>query len=161
MGFMDIIDAMVAFVWGPPLIILLLGTGALITIGSGFFQFAHFGWIMKSTFGSITKKNENGEGTISAWEAASIAVGGAVGAGNISGVATALAAGGPGSVFWIWIIALVGMMTKCAEVSLALHYRTPDITGERYVGGPTYYMQYGLGEEKHWSAANTRCRATA
>ncbi len=150
MGFMDIIDAMVAFVWGTPLIVLLLGTGALITIGSGFFQFAHFGWIMKSTFGSITKKNENGEGTISAFEAASIAVGGAVGAGNISGVATALAAGGPGSVFWIWLIALVGMMTKCAEVSLALHYRTPDITGDRYVGGPTYYMQYGLGEERHW-----------
>ena len=153
MGFMDIIDTLNGFVWGKPLIVLLLGTGALITIGSGFFQFAHFGWIMKSTFGSITKKNENGEGTISAWEAASIAVGGAVGAGNICGVATALAAGGPGSVFWIWLIALVGMMTKCAEVSLALHYRTPDITGERYVGGPTYYMQYGLGEEKHWGGA--------
>ena len=153
MGFMDIIDTLNGFVWGMPLIVLLLGTGALITIGSGFFQFAHFGWIMKSTFGSITKKNENGEGTISAWEAASIAVGGAVGAGNISGVATALAAGGPGSVFWIWLIALVGMMTKCAEVSLALHYRTPDITGERYVGGPTYYMQFGLGEEKHWGGA--------
>ena len=153
MGFMDIIDAMVAFVWGMPLIILCLGTGALLTIGSGFFQFSHFGWIMKATFGSITKKNEGGEGSISAWEAASIAVGGAVGAGNISGVATALAAGGPGSIFWIWLIALVGMMTKCTEVSLALHYRTPDITGDRYVGGPTYYMQYGLGEEKHWGGA--------
>ncbi|MBR3643425.1 MAG: sodium:alanine symporter family protein [Parasporobacterium sp.] len=58
MGFMDIIDTLNGFVWGMPLIILLLGTGALITIGSGFFQFAHFGWIMKSTFGSITKKNE-------------------------------------------------------------------------------------------------------
>ena len=153
MGFMDIIDTLNGFVWGTPLIVLLLGTGAVITIGSGFFQFAHFGWIMKNTFGSITKKNGEGEGTISAFEAASIAVGGAVGAGNIGGVATAIAAGGPGSVFWIWLIALVGMMTKCAEVSLALHYRTPDITGERYVGGPTYYMQFGLGEEKHWGGA--------
>ncbi|MBR3035150.1 MAG: sodium:alanine symporter family protein, partial [Firmicutes bacterium] len=77
---MDIIDTLNGFVWGTPLIVLLLGTGALITIGSGFFQFAHFGWIMKNTFGSITKKNSEGEGTISAFEAASIAVGGAVGA---------------------------------------------------------------------------------
>ena len=94
MGFMDIIDTLNGFVWGTPLIVLLLGTGAIITIGSGFFQFAHFGWIMKNTFGSMTKKNSEGEGTISAFEAASIAVGGAVGAGNIGGVATAIAAGG-------------------------------------------------------------------
>lgn len=153
MGFIDLVDTLNGFVWGTPLIVLLLGGGALLTIGSGFFQFAHFGWIMKSTFGSITKKNEGGTGTISAWEAATIAVGGAVGSGNISGVATAIAVGGPGSVFWIWLIALFGMITKCAEVSLALHYRTPDITGDRYVGGPTYYMQYGLGEEKHWGGA--------
>lgn len=153
MGFIDFVDAANGIIWGMPLMVLLLGTGILLTIGSGFFQFAHFGWIMKSTFGSITKKNEGGSGTISAWEAATIAVGGAVGAGNISGVATAIAAGGPGSVFWIWVCALLGMITKCAEVSLALHYRTPDITGERYVGGPTYYMQYGLGEEKHWGGA--------
>lgn len=153
MGFMDIIDTLNYYLWGMPLMVVLIGTGLILTLGSGFYQFAHFGWIMKSTFGSITKKNENGEGTISAWEAATIAVGGAVGAGNISGVATALATGGPGSVFWIWVCALLGMITKCAEVSLALHYRTPDITGERYVGGPSYYMQYGLGEEKHWGAA--------
>ncbi|MCR4805015.1 MAG: sodium:alanine symporter family protein, partial [Clostridia bacterium] len=85
MGFIDLVDTLNGFVWGTPLIVLLLGGGALLTIGSGFFQFAHFGWIMKSTFGSITKKNEGGTGTISAWEAATIAVGGAVGSGNISG----------------------------------------------------------------------------
>lgn len=152
MGFMDIIDALNAVLWGTPLIVLLLGTGIFLTIGSGFFQFVHFGHIMKSTFGSITKKSD-GEGTISAFEAASIAVGGAVGAGNISGVATAVAVGGPGSIFWIWLVACVGMITKCTEVTLALHYRTKDITGDRYVGGPTYYMQKGLGQEKHWGSA--------
>ncbi|MCQ2561411.1 MAG: sodium:alanine symporter family protein [Clostridia bacterium] len=154
MGFMDIIDALNAVLWGTPLIVLLLGTGILLTVGSGFFQFVHFGHIMKCTFGSLTKSNnKDGEGSISAFEAASIAVGGAVGAGNISGVATAVAVGGPGSIFWIWLIALIGMITKCAEVTLALHYRTKDVTGERYVGGPTYYMQEGLGVEKHWGGA--------
>lgn len=106
---------------------------------------------MKKTFGEITKE-ASGEGTISPWEAATIAVGGAVGAGNIGGVATAIAVGGPGAVFWMWLCAIIGMLTKMAEVSLALHYRQPDVSGDRYVGGPTYYMQKGLGEEKRWGA---------
>ncbi len=153
MGFMDLVDAMNAFVWGPPLMITLIGTGIIMTIGSGFFQFAHFGWIMKSTFGSLTKSRKGeGKGTLSAFEAVSIAVGGSVGAGNIAGVATAVASGGPGAVFWMWVCALVGMITKASEVTLALHYRVPDVSGDRYVGGPTYYMQYGLGEEKRFGA---------
>ena len=153
MGFFDFIDACNAIIWGPPLLIILLGTGAVLFIGSGFFQITHFGWIMKNTFGAITKKNEGGEGTVSAWEAATIAVGGAVGSGNVAGVATAVAAGGPGAIFWMWVCAILGMLTKCAEVSLALHYRTKDASGDRFVGGPTYYMEFGLGEEKHWGGA--------
>ncbi len=155
MGFMDFVDAMNNFVWGPPLIIVLLGTGVIMTIGSGFFQFTHFGWIMRSTFGSLTRSGQAGrgtpgKGTLSAFEAVAIAVGGSVGAGNIAGVATAVASGGPGAIFWMWVCALVGMITKCSEVTLALHYRVPDVGGDRYVGGPTYYMQYGLGEERRW-----------
>ncbi len=151
MGFFDFIDAANAIVWGPPLMIMLLGVGLILTLTTGFFQFRHFGWIMKRTFGEVmAQAKSEGEGTISAWEAASIAVGGAVGAGNIGGVASAIAIGGPGAVFWMWLCALVGMLTKMAEVTLALHYRQPDVWGDRFVGGPTYYMQKGLGQEKGW-----------
>jgi len=153
MGFFDIIDKLVGLVWGPPLMIMLLGVGITLTVASGFFQFRHIGWIMKNTFGKMAQKAGTGEGTISPWEAVSVAVGGTVGAGNIGGVASAIAVGGPGAIFWMWICALVGMLTKMCEVSLALHYRQPDVSGDRYVGGPTYYMQKGLGEEKGWGGA--------
>ncbi|HCU08162.1 MAG TPA: sodium:alanine symporter family protein, partial [Clostridiales bacterium] len=150
MGFFDFIDAANAVVWGPPLMILLLGVGLILTFTTGFFQFRHFGYIMKKTFGQMMSKAGDGEGTISPWEAVTVAVGGAVGAGNIGGVASAIAIGGPGAVFWMWLCAMVGMLTKMAEVTLALHYRQPDVWGDRFVGGPTYYMQKGLGEEKGW-----------
>ena len=150
MGFFDFIDAANGIVWGPPLMILLIGVGLILTVTTGFFQFRHFGYIMKNTFGKMAQKAGDGEGTISPWEAATVAIGGAVGAGNIGGVASAIAVGGPGAIFWMWICALVGMLTKMAEVSLALHYRQPDVWGDRYIGGPTYYMQKGLGEEKGW-----------
>jgi len=150
MGFFDFIDAANAIVWGPPLMILLIGVGLILTFTTGFFQFRHFGWIMKKTFGQMMSKAGGGEGTISPWEAVTVAVGGAVGAGNIGGVASAIAVGGPGAIFWMWLCALVGMLTKMAEVTLALHYRQPDVWGDRFVGGPTYYMQKGLGEEKGW-----------
>jgi AGCS family alanine or glycine:cation symporter len=153
MGFFDVIDKLVGIVWGPPLMILLLGVGLILTVTTGFFQFRHFGWIMKKTFGQMMSKAGDGEGTISPWEAVTVAVGGAVGAGNIGGVASAIAIGGPGAIFWMWICALVGMLTKMCEVSLALHYRQPDVWGDRYIGGPTYYMQKGLGEEKGWGGA--------
>jgi len=154
MGFFDFIDAANGLVWGPPLMIMLLGVGISLTIFTGFYQIRHLGYIMKMTFGAVLKQTKGeGEGTISAAEAASIAVGGAVGAGNIGGVASAIAIGGPGAIFWMWICAIVGMLTKMAEVSLALYYREPDIWGDRYVGGPTYYMQKGLGEEKGWGGA--------
>ncbi len=95
MGFMDVIDKMVGIVWGPPLMILLLGVGIVLTAGSGFFQFRHFGWIMKSTFGALFSKARSGEGTLTPMQAATVAVGSAVGAGNIGGVGTAIAIGGP------------------------------------------------------------------
>ncbi|MDR0425475.1 MAG: sodium:alanine symporter family protein [Clostridiales Family XIII bacterium] len=143
-----IITAVTDFVWGPPLIILVLAVGLLLTVGSGFFQFRHFGHIMKNTFGLMLKRDDKeGKGLLKPFQAASAAVGSAVGVGNVGGVATAIATGGPGAVFWLWVCALIGMMTKFTEVTLAVHYRSTDSDGNPY-GGPSYYMEKGLGEEK-------------
>lgn len=143
----NFLSTAVGFLWGTPLIILVLGSGALFTIGTGFFQFRHFGYFCKETFGALFDKsqNEQGSGHVSAFQAAATAVGGAVGVGNIGGVATAIAVGGPGALFWLWIAALLGMALKCAEVSLACYYRSYDENGEPY-GGPTYYISKGLGQ---------------
>jgi AGCS family alanine or glycine:cation symporter len=103
---------------------------------------------MKNTFGLMLKREEKGEkGLLKPFQAASAAIGSAVGVGNVGGVATAIATGGPGAVFWLWVCALIGMMTKFAEVTLAVHYRNTDTDGNPY-GGPSYYMEKGLGEEK-------------
>lgn len=145
-----ILDAVVGFLWGMPLILGILFTGFYITFRSGFFQFAFFGHIMKNTFGKILKKtNEDSreKGLLSPIEAVSTAIGGSVGVGNIGGVATAIATGGPGAVFWMWVCALIGMIIKTAEVTLAVYYRNTDEEGNPY-GGPTYYIEKGLGEEK-------------
>ena len=143
----NFLSTAVGFLWGTPLIVLVLGSGALFTIGTGFFQFRHFGYFCKETFGALFDKsqNEQGSGHVSAFQAAATAVGGAVGVGNIGGVATAIAVGGPGALFWLWIAALLGMALKCAEVSLACYYRSYDENGEPY-GGPTYYISKGLGQ---------------
>lgn len=146
-----ILDAVVGFLWGTPLIVGILFTGAYITLRSGFFQFTFFGHIMKNTFGKLLKGNdgssEEGKGMLSPIEAVSTAIGGSVGVGNIGGVATAIATGGPGAVFWMWVCSLVGMIIKTAEVTLAVHYRNTDEEGNPF-GGPTYYIEKGLGEEK-------------
>lgn len=142
----NFLSAAVGFLWGTPLIVLVLGSGALFTIGTGFFQFRHFGYFMKKTFGSLFDKSEHdaGSGHVSAFNAIATAIGGAVGVGNIGGVATAIAVGGPGALFWLWVAALLGMALKSAEVSLACYYRSYDENGQPY-GGPTYYIQKGIG----------------
>lgn len=135
------------FLWGPPLIILMLGAGFYFTARSGFFQFRHFHHIMKNTFGKMKDKGDSGEGMLKPFEAICIAVGGTVGVSNIGGVATAIAVGGPGAIFWMWIAALLGMVLKMVEVTLGVYYREKDEKGLPF-GGPTYYMEKGLGEEK-------------
>ncbi|MGL5440180.1 MAG: alanine/glycine:cation symporter family protein [Filifactoraceae bacterium] len=142
-------EKMVGWLWGIPLIVTILGTGAYFTIATKFFQFAKFGHIWKNTFGKLMQRHEGDgkEGILSPFEAVSTAIGGTVGVGNIGGVATAIATGGPGAVFWLWISALMGMIIKMAEVTLAVYYRTVDEHGNPY-GGPTYYMERGLGEER-------------
>lgn len=142
-----------SFLWGMPLIILIIGTGLYFTIRSGFFQFRYFGYTMKRTAGRIFTRSDDSAnakgGMISAFEAIATAVGGTVGFGNIAGVATAVAAGGPGAIFWMWLSALLGMILKQVEVTLGCYYRQQSADGGTY-GGPTYYMEKGLGEERHW-----------
>lgn len=149
------LDWLNGILWGVPLIALMLLTGLYFTIRSGFFQFRHFGWILKHTVGTITQKNTNvsaDKKAISPFEAICTAVGGTVGFGNIAGVATAVASGGPGAVLWMWLTSCLGLILKQVEVTLGCYYRGTNSNGEKY-GGPTYYMQNGLGEKRHWGNA--------
>lgn len=136
------------FLWGTPLMILMVGVGLYLTIRSGFFQIAGIGTWMKHTIGEVFSKKDNqnaGEGELKPFQALNTVLAGTIGSGNIAGVAAAIAIGGPGAVFWMWIIAIVGMMTKMAEVTLAVAFRKKSESGE-YYGGPMHYMRKGLGK---------------
>ncbi len=150
----DFLNWLDGILWGLPLIVLMVVTGLYFTIRSGFFQFRRFGWIMNHTIGRMFQKemknnSAEGKGMLSPFEAISTAVGGTVGFGNIAGVATAVAAGGPGAVLWMWLTACLGMILKQVEVTLGCYYRRTNEKGE-YYGGPTYYMERGLGKERGW-----------
>lgn len=134
------------------MVVLILATGLYITVRTGFFQFTGFTLAMKHAFGSIfgkEKKDSNDTGVLSPLEAMSTALGTTIGVGNIGGVATAIAVGGPGSIFWMWLAGTFGMIIKMAEITLAVHYRSKDENNEAY-GGPNYYMKKGIGIEKNW-----------
>ncbi len=131
-------------IWSDATVIFLLVVGIFFTASTGFFQFTHFRSILKNTAGSLFKKN-NKKGGITPFQAVSTALGGTIGTGNIAGVATAITAGGPGAVFWMWVSGLLGMMTKYAEVVLAVHFRKPVSGG--FVGGPMYYIEKGLSSK--------------
>ena len=133
------------FVWGPVMLVLLVGTGILLTVMAGFPQITKLGTIMKSTVGSLFGQDahKKDEASISPYQAVATALASTVGTGNITGVATAIVAGGPGAVFWMWVSALFGTMTKFAEVTLAVKFRQKNEKGE-WVGGPMYYMENGL-----------------
>lgn len=135
--------------WGAPVIILLAAVGILYAVKTKFFQFRKFGYIMKSTAGEMFKKGGGATGqagSLTPLQAVSAALAGCVGTGNIAGVATALFVGGPGAVFWMWVIALLGMLTKCVEVTLGQHYRVKGKDGI-YYGGPMYYIERGMGKK--------------
>ncbi len=140
------------FVWGIPAMVCILGIGLYLSIRTGFIQVRKFGLAMKETFGKIFSKDETKEGAISPFQALCTALAATVGTGNIAGVAGALAIGGPGSIFWMWISAILGMCTKFSEVTLAVHFREIDDTGT-YVGGPMYYIRNGLGKNWKWLGA--------
>ena len=136
-------------VWGWPCLILLVGTGVYYTIRCGGVQSKWFGYIMKNTIGKIFEKKEAGEGAVTPFQAVCTALAATVGTGNIAGVTGAIALGGPGAVFWMWISALFGMCTKFAEVTLAIHFRERNDKGD-WVGGPMYYISKGLGKNWKW-----------
>ncbi|MCL2002961.1 MAG: amino acid carrier protein [Oscillospiraceae bacterium] len=120
--------------------VVLLGAGLWFSVGSGFWQIRRMGDIFRQTLGSLFTGGEKAGGGVSPYQAMTTALASTAGTGNIAGVATAIAAGGPGAVFWMWVSALLGMMTKYAEVFLAVRYRREHPNGG-YYGGPMYYME--------------------
>ena len=131
--------------WGPWTLIFIAGCAVFFTVLSGGFQFRKCIYIFKNTFGRITEKAQSKvEGRLSPFQAATTALAGTVGNGNIVGVATALSIGGPGAIFWMWLMAFLGMMLKTAEITLSVHYRHVDEKGNLH-GGPMYYIKNGLG----------------
>ena len=144
-------DAVNGFVWGVPAMICIIGVGILLSIRTGFIQFRKFPYAMKAVLGKLFSKNTAGEGAITPFQAVCTALAATVGTGNIAGVAGAIAIGGPGAVFWMWISALLGMCTKFAEVTLAVRFRERNADGD-WVGGPMYYIKNGLGKKWHFLA---------
>ena len=147
----DVNSSVNNFIWGVPSMICIVGVGLWLLIRNRGVQFTKFGYAFKHTFGKIFNKKETSDGAISPFQAVCTALAGTVGTGNIAGVAGAIAIGGPGAVFWMWISALLGMGTKFAEVVLAVFYREKDSNGD-WVGGPMYYIKNGLGKKAYFLA---------
>ncbi len=135
------------FIWGVPAMICIIGVGLLLSIRTGFIQIRKFPYAMKVTLGRMMKKRDASDGALTPFQAVCTALAATVGTGNIAGVAGAIAIGGPGAVFWMWISAILGMCTKFSEVTLAVHFREKNSQGD-FVGGPMYYIKNGL--KKHW-----------
>lgn len=135
-------------IWGIPMLILMLGTGMFLVVRTQGVIFTHFGTVMANTLKTIFKKQVNEEeGTITPFQAVCTALAATVGTGNIVGIAIAISIGGPGAIFWMWICAILGMVTKFCETTLAVAYREKNEKGD-YVGGPMYYISKGLGWQK-------------
>jgi len=148
----SIIGAINGVVWGPLMLVLILGVGLFLMLGLRLMPILKLGTGFKLLFqGRNTKEGEEKEGEISPFQALMTALSATVGTGNIAGVATAVFLGGPGALFWMWCTALVGMATKFSEAVLAVKYREVDEEG-RHVGGPMYYIKNGLGAKWKWLA---------
>lgn len=142
----EINSAVNNFIWGVPAMVCIIGVGLYLSIRTRFIQIRKFKYAMKTTIGRIFKKRDASDGSITPFQAVCTALAATVGTGNIAGVAGAIAIGGPGAVFWMWISALLGMCTKFAEVTLAVHFRERNQEGD-LVGGPMYYIKNGLGKK--------------
>ena len=151
MTFSEVVSFLNGIAWGPWMLVLLVGTGIYLSIRVGFIQFARFGHVMKNTIGKVFKRQSAGHGEVTPLQAVTTALAATVGTGNIAGVTGAIAVGGPGAVFWMWISALFGMVTKYGEVVLAIRYRERNEKGD-WVGGPMYYIRNGLGKKWTWLA---------
>ena len=143
-------------VWGVPALVLLIGTGILMTVLTKFFQFSHFGHMWKNTIGGLFKKKDirqsDDKNSISQFQALCTALSATIGTGNIAGVAYAITMGGPGAVFWMWIAAIVGMMTNYSENVLGIYFRRRNEKGE-WSGGAMYYLRDGVGGMKYGKIA--------
>ena len=140
------------FIWGWPLLIGTSFVAVFLSIRLGFFQFAFFGHVMKNTFGKIFDKG-SGDGNIKPFKAACTALASTLGVGNIAGVSVAIATGGPGAVFWMWFIAMLGLIVKFSEVTLGLAYREKDPVSGVWHGGFPWYVKNGLGKNWRWLSA--------
>lgn len=139
------------FIWGVPAMVCIFGVGLYLSIRTGFLQIRKFPYAIRTTLGRIFRKRSASDGAITPFQAVCTALAATVGTGNIAGVAGAIAIGGPGAIFWMWVSALFGMCTKFAEVTLAVHFREINAKGE-LVGGPMYYIKNGLGKKWNWLA---------
>ncbi|MBR1658815.1 MAG: sodium:alanine symporter family protein, partial [Oscillospiraceae bacterium] len=139
-------------VWGVPALVLLIGTGILMTVLTRFFQFRRFGHMWKNTIGGLFKNREvrasQDKNSISQFQALCTALSATIGTGNIAGVAYAITMGGPGSIFWMWVAAIVGMMTNYSENVLGIYFRRRNANGE-WSGGAMYYLHDGVGGMKY------------
>lgn len=135
------------FVWGVPAMVCIIGVGLYLSIRTHFLQLRKFPYAIKTTIGRMFRKRDASDGALTPFQAVCTALAATVGTGNVAGVAGAIAIGGPGAVFWMWISAILGMCTKFSEVTLAVHFRETNQNGE-LVGGPMYYIKNGLG--KNW-----------
>lgn len=140
------------FIWGVPAMICIIGVGLYLSIRTRFLQICKFPYAIKTTIGRVFRKREASDGAMTPFQAVCTALAATVGTGNIAGVAGAIAIGGPGAVFWMWISAALGMCTKFSEVTLAVHFRETNARGE-LIGGPMYYIKNGLGKNWRWLAA--------
>ncbi len=149
--FRQLIEAVNGFVWGVPMLALMIGTGAYLSFRTGFIQIFKFGFAMKNTVGKAFVKQKVEKGTVTPFQAMTTALAATVGTGNIAGVTSAVTLGGAGALFWMWVSAFIGMSTKYAEVVLAVRYRERNKAGE-WAGGPMYYIKNGLGGRYRWLA---------
>lgn len=139
------------FIWGVPAMICIIGVGLFLSLRTRFLQIRKFPYAIRVTIGRMFRKKEASDGAMTPFQAVCTALAATVGTGNIAGVAGAITIGGPGAVFWMWISALLGMCTKFAEVTLAVHFRERNEKGD-LVGGPMYYIKNGLKQHWHWLA---------
>jgi AGCS family alanine or glycine:cation symporter len=149
--FKQINEAVNSFVWGVPMLALIIGAGVYLSFRTGFIQIFKFGFAMKNTFGKAFKKQKVEAGAVTPFQAMTTALAATVGTANIAGVTSAVTLGGAGALFWMWVSALIGMCTKYAEVVLAMRFRERNKAGE-WVGGPMYYIKNGLGGRYRWLA---------
>lgn len=148
---LEILQKMNDVLWGTPSLILLAGTGLFLTLLLKGLQFRRLGYAFKLAFTKEDAVDAQAEGDVSNFKALMTALAATIGNGNIAGVATAVTLGGPGAIFWMWVVGLLGMATKYAEALLAMKYRVKNTNGE-YSGGPMYYIERGLGRKWKWLA---------